>query len=125
MKTLIDLSVHAPRVMAMRTARMALGVDNEGLRSMGNEKVQAYWESVNAMGLQVVKAQQEYAALAMRQWMTAWTVPWTMAGMMSNSKAQHRQLQRSMEQVIEQGMMPVARKVRSNMRRLGGPKRRR
>lgn len=124
MARLTELSLMAPQVVAMRTARMALGTDTEGLRHMSNEKMQAYWESMNAMGMQVVKAQQEYAMLVMRQWMTAWTVPWTMAGTMSNSKAQQKHLQRSMEQVIEQGMIPVGRRVRSNMRRLGRPKRR-
>jgi hypothetical protein len=122
---LTELSLLAPQVMAARAARMALGTDTEGLRQMGNEKVQAYWESVNGMGMQVLKAQQEFAVLAMRQWMTAWTVPWTMAGMMSNSQAQQKQLRRSMEQVIEQGMIPVGRQVRSNLRRLNGSKRRR
>jgi hypothetical protein len=124
MARLTELSLLAPQVVAARAARMALGTDTEGLRQMGNEKVQAYWASMNAMGMQVVKAQQEYAMLAMRQWMTAWTVPWTMAGMHGHAKAQQKQLQRSMEQVIEQGMIPVGRQVRSNMRRLGRPKRR-
>lgn len=124
MKTIVDLSVHAPRVAAMRAARMAMGTDTEGLRQMGDEKVQAYWESLNAMGLQVMRAQQEYAALAMRQWISAWSVPFTMAGMMANSRAQQKQLQRSMEQVIGQGMLPVARKVRSNLRRLSAPPKR-
>ena len=109
---LAELSVLAPQVVAMRAARMALGTDTEGLRRMGNEKVQAYWESMNAMGMQMVRAQQEYAVLAMKQWMTAWTVPWT-------------QLARPMEKVIEQGMIPVGRRVRGNVKRLGGVKRRR
>ena len=91
---------------------------------MSDEKVQAYWESLNGMGMQVIKAQREFAVLAMRQWMTAWTVPLTMAGMMSNSQAQQKQLRRSMEQVFEQGIIPVGRQVRSNLRRLNGRKRR-
>ena len=124
MARLTELSLLAPQVMAARAARMALGTDTEGLRRMGDEKVQAYWESVNGMGMQLIKAQQEFAVLAMRQWMTAWTVPLTMTGMMSNSHAQHKQLRRSMEQVIEQGMIPVGRQVRSNLRRLNGRKRR-
>jgi hypothetical protein len=119
---LTELSLLAPQVVAMRTARMALGTDTEGLRHMSNEKMQAYWESMSAMGMQVVRAQQEYAMLAMRQWMTAWTVPWTMTGMMSNSSAQQKQLHRSMEKVVEQGMIPVGRQVRSNLRRLSRPK---
>lgn len=124
MARLTELSLLAPQVMAARAARMALGTDTEGLRRMSDEKVQAYWESLNGMGMQVIKAQREFAVLAMRQWMTAWTVPLTMAGMMSNSQAQQKQLQRSMEQVFEQGIIPVGRQVRSNLRRLNGRKRR-
>ena len=125
MARLTELSLLAPQVMVARAARMALGTDTEGLREMGNEKVQAYWESMSAMGIQMVRAQQEYTMLAMRQWMTAWTVPWTLAGMMSNSKAQQQHVQRAVEQVIEQGMIPVGRRVRSNLARLNGHKRRR
>ena len=125
MARLTELSLLAPQVVMARAARMALGTDTEGLREMGNEKMQAYWASMNAMGMQVIRAQQQYAVLAMRQWMAAWTVPWSMAGMMSDSSAQQKQLHRSMEQVFEQGIIPVARQVRSNMRRLNGPKRRR
>ena len=122
---LAELSFLAPQVMALRAARIAMGTDSEGLRHMGNEKVQAYWESMSAMGIQMVRAQQEYTLMAMRQWLTAWTVPWTMAGMLSNSHAHQKHVQRSMEQVIEQGMIPVGKRLRSNLRKLGSPKRRR
>ena len=91
---------------------------------MGTEKVQVFWQSMNAMGMQVVKAQQEYAMLAMRQWMSAWAMPLTMAGMQSNSNAQHAQLRRSVEKVIEHGMIPVSRRVRVNAKRLGRVKKR-
>ncbi len=125
-----ELSVTAPMVVAQRTARMmAAGMmpserDRKEFQDMGTEKVQVFWQSMNAMGMQVVKAQQEYALLAMSQWMSAWVAPLTMAGMQSNSNAQHRQLRRSMEKVIEHGMIPVSRQVRLNAKRLGRIKKR-
>jgi hypothetical protein len=117
-------------VVAQRTARMmAAGMmpserDRKEFQDMGTEKVQVFWQSMNAMGMQVVKAQQEYALLAMSQWMSAWVVPLTVAGMHSNSNAQHKQLRRSMEKVIEHGMIPVSRQVRVNAKRLGRIKKR-
>lgn len=125
-----ELSVTAPMIVAQRTARMmTAGMmpserDRKEFQEMGTEKVRVFWESMNGMGLQMVKAQQEYALLAMRQWMTAWTVPLTMAGMHSNSNAQQKQLRRSMEKVIEHGMIPVSRRVRVNAKRLGRVKKR-
>ena len=125
-----ELSMTAPLIVAQRTARMmAAGAmpserDRVEFQRMGTEKVQVFWESMNAMGMQVVKAQQEYALLAMSQWMSAWAVPLTMAGMQSNSNAQHKQLRRSMEKVIEHGMIPVTRQVRVNAKRLGRVKKR-
>jgi len=64
----------APQVVALRTARMlTAGInpsarDRRELERMGTEKVLAFWESMNAMGLEMAKAQQQYALVAMRQW---------------------------------------------------------
>ena len=69
----------------MRVARMlAAGVnpgarDRRELERMGTEKVLAFWESMNAMGLELAKAQQQYALLAMRQWWSPWLSPWSAA----------------------------------------------
>ena len=45
---------------------------------MGTEKMLAFWESMNAMTLEMAKAQQQYALLAMRQWWAPWSrrSPW-------------------------------------------------
>lgn len=108
-----ELSIAAPTVMALRTARMlAAGAspsarDRRELQRMGTEKVEAYWESMNAMALQ-----------AARQWWSLWLAPWTPPG----SKASQRKLQRSVTKILEQGMIPVHRRATANARRLSRKK---
>jgi len=110
----------APAVVALRTARMlAAGAspdarDRREMARMGTEKVQAYWESVNAMTLQAVKMNQELALLAMRQWWSGWASPWALL-----------QTQRAAAKVLEQGMIPVHRAATANARRLGRTRKRR
>jgi hypothetical protein len=108
------LSVAAPQVVAMRTARMlAAGVnpavapssrDRRELERMGTEKVLAFWESMSAMGLEMVKAQQQYALRAMRQWWSPWIDPWSAAT--------------SATRILEKGMGPVHKRASANARRL-------
>ena len=71
---------------------------------MGSEKVLAMLESMNAMGLQVAKAQQEYALFALRNWSLPWMTPWSMA--VSASK------------VLEKGLGPLHKRASANARRL-------
>ena len=105
-----ELSVVVPQVVAMRTARMLAAGANPSARDrhefqrMGNEKVLAYWESMNAMGLQMAKAQQDYALFAMRQWWAPWVSPWSMAA--------------SATKVFEQGLGPLHKRASANARRL-------
>jgi hypothetical protein len=94
----------------MRTARMlAAGAspdarDRREFQRMGTEKAFAFWESMNAMGLQVAKAQQEYALFAMRQWWSPWMSPWSMAA--------------SATKIFEKGLGPVHKRASANARRL-------
>jgi hypothetical protein len=94
----------------MRTARMLAAGANPSARDrrefqrMGNEKVLAFWESANAMGLQMAKAQQEYVLFAMRQWWSPWVSPWSMAA--------------SATKVFEHGLGPLHRRASANARRL-------
>jgi hypothetical protein len=96
-----ELALVAPQVIALRSLRM---LDRREMQRMGTEKVFAFWESVNAMGLQMARANQEYALFAMRQWWSPWMSPWQAAEAASK--------------VLEQGMRPVHRRVRANARRL-------
>jgi len=105
-----ELSIAAPQVVALRAARMlAAGVnpsarDRRELERMGTEKVFAFWESMNAMGLEMAKAQQQYALRATLQWWTPWLNPWSAAA--------------SATRVLEKGLAPVHRRAAANVRRL-------
>ena len=94
----------------MRTARMlSAGVnpsarDRRELERMGTEKVLAFWESMNAMGLEMARAQQQYALLALRRWWSPWTTPWSAAA--------------SATRVLEKGLGPVHKRASANARRL-------
>jgi hypothetical protein len=97
----VELSLLAPQVVALRSLRTH---DRREMQRMGTEKAFAFWESMNAMGLQMAKANQEYALFAMRQWWAPWMSPWQTAAAASK--------------VLEQGLRPVHRRVRANARRL-------
>ena len=105
-----ELALAAPQVVAMRSARMlAAGVnpsarDRREFERMGTEKVLAFWESMNVMGLEMAKAQQRYAPFALRQWWSPWVSPWSVAA--------------SATKVLEKGLGPVHKRVSANARRL-------
>ncbi len=80
------------------------------MERMGTEKLVAYWESVNAMGVQMAKASQDYALFAMRQWWSPFMTPLQMAS--AGSK------------VLEKGLAPVQRRATANARRLRRSRRR-
>ncbi len=94
----------------MRTARMlAAGAnpsahDRREFERMRTEKVQAVWESLNVMGLEIAKAQQQYALFAMRQWWSPWVSPWSMAA--------------DAMRILDKGLAPVHRRASANARRL-------
>jgi hypothetical protein len=104
------LSLAVPQVVALRTARMlAAGAspsarDRREFERMGTEKVLAFWESMSAMGLEMAKAQQQYALLAMRQWWSPWVSPWSAAA--------------SAAKVLDKGLAPVQKRASANARRL-------
>ena len=91
----------APRVIALRTLR----THRLEMQRMGTEKVLAFWESTNAMALQVARANQEYALFAMRQWWWPWLTPWQMAA--------------AAGKVMDKGLGPINKRVAANARRLG------
>ena len=105
-----ELSIAAPQVVALRAARMlAAGVnpsagDRRELQRMGTETVFAFWESMNALGLEMAKAQQQYALMAMRRWWSPWVSPWSAAA--------------SATRVLEKGLGPVHRRASAKVRRL-------
>jgi hypothetical protein len=104
------LSMAVPQVVAMRTARMlAAGAnlsarDRREFERMRTEKILAVWESLNVMGLEMAKAQQQYALFAMRQWWSPWVSPWCMAA--------------GAMRILDKGLAPVHRRASANARRL-------
>ena len=99
-----------PQVVALRTARMLAAGANPSARDrreferMGTEKLLACWESMNAMGLEMARAQQQYALFAMRQWWSPWASPWSMAA--------------SATRILDKGLGPVHKRASANARRL-------
>ena len=84
--------------------------DRREFERMGTEKVVAFWESMQAMGLEVAKAQQQYALFALSHWWSPWVSPWSAAA--------------SATRVLEKGLGPVHRRASANVRRLRKPRRR-
>jgi hypothetical protein len=120
-----ELSMAVPQVIALRTLRMmSAGAspsarDRKELSRMGTEKVQAFWESVHAMNMQVARASQEYALHAMRQALSAWASPWAMLSYWSAPRPlTQKQLRRSMGKIVAAGMGPVHKRATANARRL-------
>ena len=138
-----ELAIAAPQVVAIRTARMlAAGTrpgaaDRAELSRMSNEKTQAFWESMLAMGTQVVRAQQEYTRTAVLQWWRLWTtapllgarpllqavtaLPRASALLSSPTP---RQRERAVSKLADAALTPVHKRATSNARRLGRVKKR-
>lgn len=94
------MAMVTPQVIALRSLRTH---DTREMQRMVTEKLFALWESMSAMGLQMAKAQQDYALLVMRQW-SPWMTPWQ-----SYSAA---------AKVLEEGLRPIHRRAAANARRL-------
>ena len=118
-----ELAIAAPQVVALRTARMLAAGANPGaadraeLTQMSTEKVQAFWESMFAMGTQIVRTQQEYATTAALQWWRLWTNP---SWLVPTS----RKRQSEMSKLVDAALTPVHKRATANARRLGRIKKR-
>ena len=139
-----ELAVAAPRVVAIRTARMlAAGAhpgaaDRAELSRMSTEKVQAFWESMFAMGAQMVRTNQEYARTAALQWFRLWTTPSWLSAYRPASRATAslprpadfipgptpRQRRRAISKLADAALTPVHKRATGNARRLGRIKKR-
>lgn len=123
----VELSIAAPQVIALRTARFAAGSgDHSEWLRMGTEKVQAFQESGIAMGFQLWRSNFELAQLATRQWWSFWQNAWRWQpfGLLPSQLATQRMLGRSTAAVIDKGLAPAHRRVNRNLRRLRRPAKR-
>lgn len=108
-----EVAYAAPQVIAHRLTRMALAGANPSARDqrefyrMGTEKVEAFYESWNAMLLQTLEINQR---LLFSFWF-----PWA-ASASSNSPVE--QLEQAATQILTSGIKPVHKRAVSNAKRL-------
>ena len=133
-----EIAMAAPQVIAHRTARMVAAGANPNARDrkefnrMGQEKIDAFGESLINMSLPLFKMNQELAQIAMRQWWKAWAAPAMMAGASpAKIKRAHAALISSLvapmtskrtnhllSSAVGEGLAPVHRRVTANAKRL-------
>lgn len=115
--TLWEISIAAPQVIAHRMTRMAqaghapAASDRREFLLMGQEKAEAFGESMLAMALRLGQAQAAMAASMFTQTLRqaqhlSWPQPWLQA----------------MPGLVASGLKPVHRRVTANARRLGKPR---
>ena len=123
----VELSIAAPQVVALRTARLAAdGRDHAELLRMGTEKVQAFQEAAIGIGFQLWRSHTEWVLLGMRQWWFFWQNPWRWypLGMLPSRATSRRMLGRAAAAVIDKGLAPAHRRVNRNLQRLRRPAKR-
>ncbi|HMT94006.1 polyhydroxyalkanoate granule-associated phasin [uncultured Thiothrix sp.] len=108
-----EVAYAAPQVIAHRLTRMALAGANPSARDqrefyqMGAEKVEAFYESWNAMMLQSLQINQ-------RLFFSFW-FPWAAQG---SSKNPVEQLEQAATQILTSALKPVHKRAVSNAKRL-------
>jgi hypothetical protein len=113
-----ELAVAAPLVVAHRLSRLALAGrlparrDHKELTLMGAEKAAAFHESWNAMLIQSIRIQQDFAA---SMWRLFW-LSWLSGG--AFSALPKIDLPDAALRVVAKGMAPVHRRVVANAKRL-------
>ena len=118
-KQAIDLGFAVPQVLAHRIMRMTLAGSSPSLRDrkefylMGAEKVAAFYESWNAMLLEMCRAN---LALFFSTAPVFW-LPWLPATRSSRAASAH--LRRTALAVLGSGVAPIHHRAVANARRLG------
>ena len=108
-----ELAYAAPQVITHRLTRLALAGANPSARDqrefyrMGAEKVEAFYESWNAMLLQTLQVNQR---LLFSFWF-----PWAAQ---SSSQSPVEQLEQAATQILTSGLKPVHKRAVSNAKRL-------
>jgi hypothetical protein len=137
-----ELALAVPEVIAHRTARMARAGhfpstrDRKEFTRMGQEKGEAFAESLIAMALPMYMLSQELALVGVRQWGQWWNAWAPLASITASStpaalaKAQgtvirglasaaaNQRLADSFARVVEKGLAPVRRTATRNAKRL-------
>lgn len=109
----------APQVIAHRLMRMVMAGttpnsrDRKEFTRMGQEKFDAYGESMLAMAMQMYKINTELSLSLMRQYWRLWGNPWAWTSFYSP-----KQLADASSGIIGKGLAPVHRRVTANAKRL-------
>lgn len=108
-----EVAYAAPQVIAHRLTRMVFAGVNPSVRDqrefyrMGTEKVEAFYESWNAMMLQTLQINQ---SIFFSMWF-----PWAAQ---SSSKSPVEQLEQAATQILTSAIKPVHKRAVSNAKRL-------
>ena len=139
---MVELAVAAPQVIATRSARMLAAGANPGaadraeFSKMWTEKGQAFWESLFAMGVQMVRVNQDYARTAALQWWRLWTTPWWLTAIPRTQPPSAlsaaallplpsaRQRKRAVSRLVDAGLGPIHKRATANARRLSRTRKR-
>jgi hypothetical protein len=140
---MVELAVAAPQVIATRSARMLAAGANPGaadraeFSKMWTEKGHAFWESLFAMGVQMVKVNQDYARTAALQWWRMWTTPWWLSAIPRTPPSSAlsravtflplpsvRQRKRAVSRLVDAGLGPIHKRATANARRLSRTRKR-
>jgi hypothetical protein len=121
----LELTLAAPAVIALRTARMAAAgaapdaADQREMSRMVSEKGRAFTESWIAMSARQQRAQVEWWMAFARAWWTPWTVARPGFGFdAKTARALAKRMQRSQAAVLAHGLTPLHRTATANLRRL-------
>ncbi len=114
-----DLGLAVPQVLAHRVTRMVLAGSSPSARDrrefqrMSAEKVAAFYESWNAMLVEITRANVELSLSSAR---------WFLSGMPAarqSSRAAAAHVQRAAIGILGKGVAPIRRRAVANARRLG------
>ena len=114
-----DLGLAVPQVVAHRVTRMALSGPSPSLRDrreferMSAEKVAAFYESWNAMLVEMFRANVELSLSSVRYFLPGLPDP------RRSSRAAAAQLRRAALGIFGAGVAPVRRRAVANAKRLG------
>jgi len=112
----VELTLAVPQVLSHRLSRLALAGSSPSLRDrrefylMGTEKIEAFYESWNAMLIEVLRANLK---LTLALWWWPWTGTMRVPGLLS------KRSRRNALAVLGSGLAPFHRRAVANARRLG------
>ncbi|MED5619388.1 polyhydroxyalkanoate granule-associated phasin [Ideonella sp. BN130291] len=121
--TLFEMALAAPQVITHRSLRMlAAGAqpnarDRREFHRMGQEKLDAFSESMMAMGVQLWRMQHAAAQTMFQSWLQLCATPWR-ASAWPDTRAWAATSSRALSGLLGTGMKPAHRRVTANARRL-------